>query len=71
MAGSSTVSIGFKIEDGDGGLKKLVMDGDALRKVMQGAVKEAEQLKGNVIKFPALSTGVKAMRDGFGNYRWR
>ena len=39
-----TISIGFVIEDGKDGLKKLTMDADALKKVMQGTLKEAEAI---------------------------
>lgn len=44
MASKSTISIGFKQEDAEGGFKKLTLDADALRQVMNANVTEAEKL---------------------------
>lgn len=43
MASKSTISIGFKQEDAEGGFKKLTLDADALRQVMNANVTEAEK----------------------------
>lgn len=65
MAGKSTISITFKL-DGDGkGFKDLANDADGLKKVMTATIKEAEQLKGSVINFAALATGVDAVQRTF------
>lgn len=56
MSGKSTISIGFLIEDAGGGLKKLTLDADALRKVMSENVKVAEQMQEKIFKIAALST---------------
>lgn len=39
MAGKSTISIGFKIEDVDGGFKKLSLDAESFKQLMQTSVK--------------------------------
>lgn len=41
MSQKSTISISFKL-DGDSGFKQLTADASALRKVMTGAIVEAE-----------------------------
>lgn len=65
MAGKSTISITFKL-DGDGkGFKELANDADGLKKVMTATIKEAEQLKGSVINFAALATGVDSVQRSF------
>lgn len=65
MAGKSTISITFKL-DGDGkGFKDLANDADGLKKVITATVTEAQQLKGNVINFAALATGLDAAQRSF------
>ena len=56
MSGKSTISIGFLIEDANGGFKKLSLDAESFKKLMQASVKEAEKLKSSVINFASLST---------------
>ena len=53
MSGKSTISIGFLIEDAGGGLKKLNLDADALRKVMSESVKVAEQMQAKIFRIPS------------------
>lgn len=65
MAGKSTISITFKL-DGDGkGFKDLAKDADGLRRVITSTMSEAQQLKGNVINFAALATGIEAAHRSF------
>lgn len=61
MSRKSTISISFKLEDGDKGFKKLTLDAEGLRKVMQSTVTEAEKLEKNVINFAALSTSIDSI----------
>ena len=58
MAGKSTISIGFKIEDVDGGFKKLSLDAESFKQLMQTSVKQAEKLKSSAIKFSAVAAGI-------------
>lgn len=64
MAGN-TISITFKLEGDAQTFKNLTKDADGLKKVMTGVVSEASQLKGNVINFAALATGINAAQRSF------
>lgn len=57
---NSTISIGFKVEDGGDGFKKLKLDAEALRKVMSANVTEAKSLKDKFIDLGAVSFGIDA-----------
>lgn len=61
MSRKSTISISFKLEDGDKGFKRLTLDAEGLRKVMQSTVTEAEVLNKKVVNFAALSTGIDSL----------
>ena len=66
MAGKSTISITFKL-DGDGnGFKILAQDANGLKQAITATLSEAKQLKGNVINFAALATGIDAAQRSFG-----
>lgn len=66
MAGKSTISITFKL-DGDGnGFKTLSQDANGLKQAITATLSEAKQLKGNVINFAALATGIDAAQRSFG-----
>ena len=66
MAGKSTISITFKL-DGDGnGFKALAQDAAGLKQAITATLSEAKQLKGNVINFAALATGIDAAQRSFG-----
>lgn len=56
MSSSKTISIGFKIEDGGDGFKKLSLNADELRKVMQANVAEAKRLESRFIDLAAITT---------------
>lgn len=66
MAGKSTISITFKLEGDGKGFKDLAKDAEGLKSVITSTVTEAEQLKGNVINFAALATGLNAAQRSFG-----
>ena len=66
MAGKSTISITFKLEGDGKGFKDLAKDAEGLKSVITSTVTEAEQLKGNVINFAALATGLDAAQRSFG-----
>lgn len=66
MAGKSTISITFKLEGDGKGFKELAKDAEGLKSVITSTVTEAEQLKGNVINFAALATGLNAAQRSFG-----
>lgn len=67
MASNSTISIGFKIEDAEGGFKKLTLSGENLRKIMKSNVVEAEKLNKKFINFAAVATSVDQIKGMIGS----
>lgn len=65
MAGN-TISITFKLEGDNATFKELTKDAEGLKKAMTGVISEAGQLKGSVINFAALATGIDAAQRSFG-----
>ena len=65
MAGKSTISITFKLDSDGKGFKDLANDAEGLKRVITSTVTEAQQLKGNVINFAALATGIDAAQRSF------
>jgi len=65
MAGKSTISITFKLDGDAKSFKDLAKDAEGLKKVITSTVSEAQQLKGNVINFAALATGLDAAQRSF------
>lgn len=65
MAGKSTISITFKLDGDSKSFKDLVKDADGLKQVITSTLSEAQQLKGNVINFAALATGIDAAQRSF------
>ncbi|MBQ9147036.1 MAG: hypothetical protein IJX68_04890 [Rikenellaceae bacterium] len=65
MAGKSTISITFRLDSDGKGFKDLANDAEGLKKVIASTVTEAQQLKGNVINFAALATGIDAAQRSF------
>ena len=65
MAGKSTISVTFKLDSDDKGFKDLANAAEGLKKVITSTVTEAQQLKGNVINFAALATGIDAAQRSF------
>ena len=61
MSQKSTISISFKLEGGENGFKKMTMDADSFRKVINASVVEAEKLKSSMINFTALATGIDSV----------
>ena len=49
MAISSVIPISFRVADGENGLKKLTMDANELRKVMQATVGVSTDLQKNLL----------------------
>ncbi len=64
MAGS-TISITFKMEGDDKTFKQLAASADGLKRAMTGVISEASQLKGSIINFAALATGIDAAQRSF------
>ena len=64
MAGN-TISITLKLEGDSNSFKELTKDAEGLKKVMAGVITEGQQLKGNVINFAALATGIDAAQRSF------
>ena len=65
MAGKSTICVTFKLDSDGKGFKDLANDAEGLKKVITSTVTEAQQLKGNVINFAALATGIDAAQRSF------
>ena len=65
MAGKSTISITFKLDGDSKSFKDLARDADGLKKVITSTLSEAEQLKGSMINFAALATGIDAAQRSF------
>lgn len=55
MAANGTITLGFKVENIQGGMKQLVMDADALRKVMTENVKVTQKLVDKTLHFSAAA----------------
>lgn len=66
MAGKNTISITFKLEGDGNGFKTLAQDAAGLKQAITATLSEAKQLKGNVINFAALATGLNAVQRSFG-----
>lgn len=66
MAGKGTVSISVVVGEGKDGLKKLTLDADGLRKIMEESVKVTERLQQGVYKVAATTTAIKAASDAVG-----
>lgn len=64
MAGN-TISITFKLEGDTTSFKDLTKDAEGLKKAMTGVITEGQQLKGSVINFAALATGIQAAQRSF------
>ena len=65
MAGKSTISITFKLDGDSKSFKDLAKYADGLKQVITSTRSEAQQLKGNVINFAALATGIDAAQRSF------
>ena len=65
MAGKSTISITFKLDGDAKGFKDLAKDAEGLKTIISSTVSQAQQLKGNVINFAALATGIDAAARSF------
>lgn len=61
----NTISIDVVISDGKDGLKKLTLDADALRKIMEQNVKVAQSFERKVIGFAATATSITAVNNAF------
>lgn len=66
MSGKGVVSIDATIIEGKDGLKKLTVDADALRKIMESNIKVAQRFEKKVFGFAALTTGINAVNSAFG-----
>lgn len=63
MAGASTISITFKVEDEKGGFKKLTTDAEGFNKVISAAVDQADQLHKNIVNWSQASVAARAFGD--------
>lgn len=65
MASKGAVSVDVVIKEGKDGLKKLTLDADALRKIMESNIKVAQRFEKKVFGFAALTTGINAVNNAF------
>ena len=63
MASNSTISIGFKIENGRDGFKNLITDAESLQKVLASTVTEAQKIEKRFINFSTVAKSFSAMED--------
>lgn len=66
MAGKGTVSINFVVEEGKDGLKRLTMDADGLRKVMEQNVRVASEMGSKFLNLAAISTSIDSVNSTLG-----
>lgn len=66
MAGSGAVSVDIVIKEGKDGLKRLIMDADGLRKIMESNIEVAQRFEKKVFSFAALATSINAVSNAFG-----
>ena len=66
MAGKGVVSMDVTIIEGKDGLKKLTLDADALRKIMESNIKVAQRFEKKVFGFAALTTSINSVNNAFG-----
>lgn len=67
MSSNSTISISFKVEDAEGGFKKMTVSADELSKAMKGAVVQASQLKTEFINFAAVASSLESVSSVVSN----
>lgn len=60
MAGN-TISLAFKLTGDANSFKDLIKDAEGLKKAMQGAVEESQQLNNSAINFAAVATGIESV----------
>lgn len=60
---NSTISIGFKLQDGADGIKTLTLATKDLQNVLAASVSDAERLNNGFVNFAALATGVNAFSE--------
>lgn len=63
MAGSSTISIAFKISDDKNGFKQLSMDAEGFKKVVRATVEESKKLDKSIYNAAAWSTNIDAANN--------
>ena len=61
MSSNSTISISFKVEDAEGGFKRMVISAKDFNEALKSTVVQAEQLKKPFINFAAIATGIDAV----------
>ena len=63
MSQTGVISIRFKMEGDENSFKKLSIDADGFRKVINSTVVEAEKLKSSMINFAALATSIDSVSN--------
>lgn len=63
MASNKTISIGFKVEDGGDGFKKISMDASELKRIMQGNITEAEKFTKKLKDIGQVNWGIDAIKE--------
>ncbi|MDE6424277.1 MAG: hypothetical protein K2K95_12785 [Muribaculaceae bacterium] len=62
---NTTISIAWKVEDADGGLKRITMSAEDLGKIMQMNAIEAEKMSSKFINLAAVCTSVDSLSSTF------
>lgn len=69
MAGNGTVTLKFKVDDVDGGMKELIVDADSLKKVIESTVKTAKDFNAKAINFASIATGIDQAQQSIAQFQ--
>lgn len=60
---NKTISIGFRIDNGQNGFTDLILDADALKKAMQGTLTEAKSMQKTIKDIGSVNLGFNAIKE--------
>lgn len=69
MAGNGTVTLKFRVDDVNGGMKELIVDADSLKKVIEGTVKVAKDFNAKAINFASIATGIDQAQQSIAQFQ--
>lgn len=67
MAAKNSITIAYKIEDADGGLRKVVADFDDFRQILQSAATEANKLNEEIINISDVAAKIETVNNCMGS----
>lgn len=69
MAGNGTVTLKFRVDDVNGGMKELIVDADSLKKVIERTVKVAKDFNAKAINFASIATGIDQAQQSIAQFQ--